>query len=421
MPQSAARIRAVVSHPSKQGNMYRVPMGAAASGIPTDFLTGFYYKPGQLPWPLLRLLAPAHRKRFEDKLERRQLAEMDPAMVTQVSGPLPELCYGCFKEYRRGNALHDWLVARWLARHVAAGSRGMFHGFQESCRRSLLAARSRGLTTLLESTLPPSTLPLVAAEYRRLDVPWPGETQPSAELLAELPRADFHVAQSAFAERSLIEHGVDPGRIFRVPLGVDVERFQPAAARAGGPFRALFAGQMSVRKGVHHLLEAWRAAELSDGELVFAGAPRDRYIAALVARQGPGVRYLGFVPHARLHEAYASADVFVFPSLAEGGVYVIYEALAAGLPCIVSANAGSAVRDGIEGFIVPVGDIEALAARLRELAGDDALRRRMALAARARAEQFSWPSFYRRIGIMYREAAARGHEAMASPMNLFER
>ena len=100
---------------------------------------------------------------------------------------------------------------------------------------------------------------------------------------------------------------------------------------------------------------------------------------------------------------------------------MIYEALAAGLPCIVSAHAGSAVRDGVEGFIVPVGDIEALAARLRQLAGDDALRWRMALAARARAEQFSWPSFYRRIGIMYREAAARGREAMGAPLNLFER
>ena len=52
-------MRAVVSHPSKQGNMYRVPAGAAASRIPTDFLTGFYYKPGRLPWPLLRALPPA--------------------------------------------------------------------------------------------------------------------------------------------------------------------------------------------------------------------------------------------------------------------------------------------------------------------------------------------------------------------------
>jgi glycosyltransferase involved in cell wall biosynthesis len=415
-------IRAIVSHPSKQGNMYRVPMGSSASGIPTDFLTGFYYKPGHFPWPLLAMLPGSRRQRIQEKLERRRLAEMDPGIVTQVSGPLPELCYGWFKDYRLGNRLHDRLVARWLVRHVAAHTRGIFHGFQESCERSLLAAKSRGLTALLESTLPPSTLPLVAAEYRRLDVPWPGRSQPSAEQLAELPRADFHIAQSAFTERSLIDHGVEPGRIFRMPLGVDIARFRPASGpRRAGPFRALFAGQMSVRKGVHHLLAAWRAAGLRDAELVFAGAPKDRYIADLLGRQDKGIRYLGFVPHAQLHETYQSADVFVFPSLAEGGVYVIYEALAAGLPCIVSANAGSAVRDGIEGFILPVGDVEGLADRLRCLAENASLRKRMAAAARARAEHFAWPEFYRRIGLMYRAAVAREGRPMEGPMDLFER
>jgi hypothetical protein len=417
-----AEIRAVVSHPSKQGNMYRVPMGAQASGIPTRFLTGFYYKPGHFPFTMLELLPGERRRRIEEKLERRRLAEMDPAMVVQVSGPLPELCYGWFKDYRIGNAIHDRLAVRWLARHVEAESRGIFHGFQESCARSLSFARGRGLTAMLESTLPPSTMPLVAAEYRRLGVAWPGPSQPSVELLAELPRADFHIAQSAFAERSLIEHGVEPGRILRMPLGVDAARFRPAEGpRPSGPFRALFAGHMSVRKGVHHLLAGWREAALKEAELVFVGVPKDKYILDLVARQPAGIRYLGFVPNARLHETYQSADVFVFPSLAEGGVYVIYEALACGLPCIVSANAGSAVRDGIEGFVVPVGDSEAIADRLRRLAEDEGLRRRMSAAARIRGQSFAWPEFYRRIGLMYREAVAREGRAAAGPIDMFER
>jgi len=417
-----AEIRAVVSHPSKQGNMYRVPMGAAVSGIPTRFLTGFYYKPGHFPFTMLALLPKDRHRRIEEKLERRRLAEMDPSLVVQVSGPLPELCYGWFKDYRIGNAIHDRLVVRWLARHVGAESRGIFHGFQESCARSLSCARGRGLTAMLESTLPPSTMPLVAAEYRRLGVPWPGPSQPSAELLAELPRADFHIAQSAFAERSLIEHGVEPGRIFRMPLGVDAARFRPAEGpRPPGPFRALFAGHMSVRKGVHHLLAGWQAAALKEAELVFVGVPKDKYILDLVARQPSGIRYLGFVPNARLHETYQSADVFVFPSLAEGGVYVIYEALACGLPCIVSANAGSAVRDGIEGFVVPVGDSAAIADRLRRLAEDEGLRRRMSTAARIRGQSFAWPEFYRRIGLMYREAVGREGRAGAGPVDMFER
>ena len=66
----------------------------------------------------------------------------------------------------------------------------------------------------------------------------------------------------------------------------------------------------------------------------------------------------------------AAADVFVFPSLFEGSAVVTYEALACGLPSVVTPNAGSVVRDGLEGFVVPPRDVEALAARMEQL-GDD--------------------------------------------------
>ena len=86
-------MRAVVSHPSKQGNMYRVPAGAAASGIRCDFLTGFYFKPDRLPWPLLRLLPGKVRQQIEEKLERRTLADLDEAdlILECVDDLLPNL------------------------------------------------------------------------------------------------------------------------------------------------------------------------------------------------------------------------------------------------------------------------------------------------------------------------------------------
>jgi glycosyltransferase involved in cell wall biosynthesis len=345
-----AAFRAVVSHPAKQGNMYRVPLGARKCGIPVDFLTGVYYRPDRLPFSLMAALPAARRQRLAAWLERRRLAGLDDA-VTMVSGPLPELAYRWFG-YRPGNALHDYLAARWMDRHVRPGEPGLFHGFQESCQRSLRTARRLGLVSLVESTLPPSTLPLVAAEYRRLGQVWSGPTAPSPELLAELAASDYVVAQSRFARQSLVDHGVAAERVILMPLGVDIDRFRPpppnpAPDPAPRPFRLLFAGQMSVRKGVHHLLEAWSMLDLPDAELLFAGAPRDRYIQELLARAKGRHRALGFVPHARLHEVYQQADLFVFPSLAEGGVYVIFEALASGLPCLVSANAGSAARRAV--------------------------------------------------------------------------
>jgi len=70
---------------------------------------------------------------------------------------------------------------------------------------------------------------------------------------------------------------------------------------------------------------------------------------------------------------------------------------------------------------VPVGDSDAIADRLRRLAEDEGLRRRMSAAARARGQRFAWPEFYRRIGLMYREAVAREGRAAAGPVDMFER
>jgi glycosyltransferase involved in cell wall biosynthesis len=92
---------------------------------------------------------------------------------------------------------------------------------------------------------------------------------------------------------------------------------------------------------------------------------------------------------------YRSADVFAFPSLAEGSALVTYEALASGLPVVTTANAGSVVRDGIEGFIIGAGDAGALAQRLDELHRDPCLREAMGRAARERAAAYTWERYGR--------------------------
>jgi glycosyltransferase involved in cell wall biosynthesis len=412
---------AVISHPSKQGNMYRIPAGAERAGFETVFLTGYYWRGPGLGFRLLHAMRPATAERVTKLLRRRQLPDLDPKLVRRISGPMPEVLYRV-AGYPAGNWVHDRLASLWLTRHVPRGTRGVFHGFQESCASSLLTAQRRGLSTVLEITLPPSTNPIVAREQRRLGIE-AAAAEPSPAFLQELKRTQYVVAQSRFSAASAMEYGVPAGRIFQVPLGVDTDRFRPAPDDASGsrPFRALFTGQMTVRKGVHHLLQAWSTVARGEDELLFAGYPSERYVLDLVARTTGRHRYLGFVPHERLQEVYWQADIFVFPSLAEGGVYVIYEALACGLPCIVSENAGSAVRDGIEGFVVPPGDVDALADRIRRLREDETLRRRMGVAARKRSEMFSWPEFYRRIGLLYREILDRNGNAGAEAMNFFER
>ena len=157
----------------------------------------------------------------------------------------------------------------------------------------------------------------------------------------------------------------------------------------------LFAGGISHRKGIKYLLEAWRRIRRPGWRLQLLGP--------LPANLGPLEPYLdlveplGRVSQSEMPARMASADVFVFPSLFEGSAVVTYEALATGLPSVVTPSAGSVVRDGIEGFIVPPSQVDDLARRMEQLGNDPELRTRMARAARSRALAFDWPRYHERL------------------------
>jgi glycosyltransferase involved in cell wall biosynthesis len=132
-------------------------------------------------------------------------------------------------------------------------------------------------------------------------------------------------------------------------------------------------------------------------------------VSASIARRTEcrHLNFLGRVPRERIAEEYRQADVFVLPSLAEGSAEVTYEALAAGVPVITTRAAGSVVRDGIEGRIVPERDADALADAIEELVENRALRDRMAVSARERARNYTWERYGERLVTALNELEAR--------------
>jgi len=162
----------------------------------------------------------------------------------------------------------------------------------------------------------------------------------------------------------------------------------------------LFVGQISQRKGIKYLLEAFKNLRLEKAELVLMGD---------VIGSGEGLKaYEGIFKHiksvsyAELPKYYQSADIFVYPSLHEGSALAIYEAMASGLPIITTHNSGSVVRDGEEGFVVPIRDVEALMRKLLLLYQDYCLRNSMGKKARKRAESFSWAQYRFRLAVVLR-------------------
>jgi len=169
-------------------------------------------------------------------------------------------------------------------------------------------------------------------------------------------------------------------------------------------------GHVNLRKGVAYLLQAWSRLALPDAELVLVGNADAAGRALLASRPaGCRVRVIPNVPHGELPGLLASADAFVFPSLAEGSPLVVYEAMAAGLPVVTTDGARAAVRHGVDGIVVPPANVEALAEAVAFLHRNVEARLRMGREARRRIEEsFTWRHYRMRLVTIYRHLLAGG-------------
>jgi glycosyltransferase involved in cell wall biosynthesis len=209
--------------------------------------------------------------------------------------------------------------------------------------------------------------------------------------------ADRVLCASAFTKQSLVEVGADPAKISVVPYGVHFAppRIDGEPRQPDDGFHALFVGSGLQRKGLHHLLLAWRRARLPPmARLTVVARVIDPGLVPLLETT-PGVHVLRGVTGEELRRLYDSATVFVMPSLVEGFGQVYLEALARGLPTIGTRNTcipdiGSEA-EGI--FLTTPGKIDELAALLERLSvqlhDNFDIRRKAAL----HAHQFTWARF----------------------------
>ena len=303
--------------------------------------------------------------------------------------------------------LHSLLYDRWAAHHLEPAN--LFHVWGNHGWVSLRRAKALGMETVVEraSSHPLFQADLLREEYARWGLTFPIPQAVLRRAMAEMEVADYVIIPSDFVHQTFLEHGFPESKLLQVPFGTDTSRFRPTDGREPHPFRILFVGQVGIRKGAPYLLEAWQQLGWRDAELWLLGRVSSEMKAILPSHQDvPGVRLVGYTPD--LVAAYQSADVFAFPTIEEGSALVTYEALACGLPVITTPNAGSVVRDGVEGFLLPIRDVDALATALEQLRADERLRREMGWAARARAEEFTWEKYGDRLAQTYEAAGSRG-------------
>ena len=214
-----------------------------------------------------------------------------------------------------------------------------------------------------------------------------------------------YVAGPSLAD-DLRRHRVD-AHFVEMPLGVDVDRFTPARRREDwrhahgfgpGECVVLFVGRLVWEKGLATFAEAVRtlgARGVTHRVLVVGEGPAGATFRTMV----PGAVFAGRLTGDDLATAFASSDVFFFPSASETFGLVSLEALASGLPCVVADATGSRdiVRRDFDGLLAPPDDATAFADALGRLIADPALRPRYATAGLARAHAFAWPNVLERF------------------------
>jgi starch synthase len=208
--------------------------------------------------------------------------------------------------------------------------------------------------------------------------------------------ADAITVPSSFSRRSFLELGLPASKVHVIPYGVRLDRFTKSQEPPTDTFEVLFAGSVSLRKGFPYLLQAFHRLKHPAKRLRVIGAVPSWIKPVLARLPQEHVEYLGILPQAKLPAIMSGSHLMVLPSIEEGLALVQGQALACGCPILATPNTGSEdlFSDGVEGFIVPIRDVDALTERMQRLAGDPVLQRRMSAAALARVKHLGgWTDY----------------------------
>ncbi len=398
-------------HPT--GNPYSRNCAIALweAGLLQEVITTIAYEPEGSLSSYLNLLPKKIRNRITQELGRRTWGP--PTDVLMRTHPWREalrlalvktgLSHRFSLNYQ---GLVDWVYAS-LDHHVASHHlQGLdaVYAYEDGAATTFCAAKKQGILCLYD-------LPIVfyrtsreiqiqeAERFPDLAPALQAAQEPAWKIERkeqEIQLADHIFVPSSFVQNSLLEVGAKPETITVIPFGAPIDYFHPQP-KVDNLFRALFVGRVGPRKGIHYLLQAWQELQLPDTELLLVGI--NEFPEGWLNQYRDIFRYVPSVPHNLLNEYYNAANVLVFPSLVEGFGLVLLEAMACGIPVISTPHtaAPDILTDGLEGFIIPVRDVEALKEKLEWCVGHPQELAQMGQAARRKAEQLTWSLYRQRL------------------------
>jgi len=341
---------------------YQIALGAQEAACLVRFLCSFFDGPGKWGRLLGVLLG-------REAMRNRRLSGIPTAKITEF--PWPELCYKLRQRLLStpGNAWIDAAHAfdRWASQQVPKLESQVIVCSENCARHTFQAAASLGWRRIYDcpgcNTQALENVTREAARLCRLPFVSVADTPEVAQQKEEeIALADVVLTYSEFHAAGLLARGVPKEKIVIIPLWTDPSFWTP-----GGPcestsnrLRVIFAGGINLRKGVPFLIEAGRKL-VPRVKLTLVGSLDPDARTSLMATDDFAT-VIPPVSKSRLRDLFRAHDILVLPSLGDSFGFVALEAMACGLPVVVTENCGVPVPD--PGWRVPVMDAKAISGRL---------------------------------------------------------
>lgn len=294
--------------------------------------------------------------------------------------------------------------------HLSSGS-DLFVGWSSSCLYSLQRAKELGALTIVErgSSHMAYQTQILKEEYELWGLKFTA-THPQVyqRELQEYSQADRISIPSLFVKRTFIELGIPESKLIHVPYGTSLTEFYPVP-KQDNIFRVIHCGGITLRKGVQYLLQAFYELNLPDTELWLVGSLAPEIEPFLAQYQRGNIVLKGKQPQNQLRWFYSQCSVFCLASLEEGLAMVQAQAMACGLPIIHTTNTGGEdiVRDGMDGFCVPIRDVEVLKEKILFFYENPERQLEMGNNALQQARQsLTWDDYGKKIVAAYQSTLA---------------
>ena len=263
-------------------------------------------------------------------------------------------------------ALHPF-YDRWVQSLLIPGDYILSsYGYTNSCFRWV---RQRGGQTFLDAgnSHPKNFWKIISDEHHKWGCRYPPVSLAHyRRSLAMMEDVDWVLAPSRFVEDSFLQNGFSKTQILRIPYATDLSVFQPAPSRpASRPFTVINTGGLSLRKGTPYLLEALSLLKgrIPDLRILLTRQVSDSARPILRRFRDLPIEWSNTLAPAQLARRLQSADLFILPSLEEGMARTALEAMACGLPVILTSHTGACdfVKEAVNGSVVPIRDPNAIA------------------------------------------------------------